>query len=251
MRRYTLSLSVLVLGFLVFAGCASTDWEARYLEKENEARALQEQYDALNQSLAEREATAEELKGELDRTQESVEVLSSAISELRKQPAPRDPSVEENRRLRAELARLQAKYGRLAQLTPEGNIEITLNSDVTFAPGSYALTKNGKAILDSVAGELAGEFAGHMIHVIGHTDSDPIRKSPFKDNWELGAERALEVIRYFSSVHGIEPERLVAASRGENDPVTENTTKEGKKRNRRVEIVVIIPRREILENTDR
>ena len=77
--------------------------------------------------------------------------------------------------------------------------------------------------------------------MIGHTDSDPIKKSPFKDNWELGAERAAEVVRYLSGKHTIERSRFEASSRGATAPIADNKTSDGKKRNRRVEIVVLMP----------
>lgn len=243
---------------LLFAStaCQSTDWEARYLEKEQENRALTEQYDAMNQNLAERDASSEILKQEFDQTRSQLDTLSSELQKLKEQPAPAamsEPGIsapgmpvpgEYAENERALYEKLKAKYGESVQRTPDGNIEITLNSNVTFRSGSYELTPEGKKTLANVAVELNSDFEGNMIRVIGHTDNDPIRKSPFKDNWELGAERALEVIRYLSSQHGVDPARLVGASRGDTKPVAENGTKEGKSRNRRVEIVVVIPRGE-------
>lgn len=244
MRR-TAFLFLVVLPFVFAVGCASTDWEARYLEKEQEARALQDEYSTMNQALAESEAVNEEMKGELDQRDARIDTLNRTTVAEKAQPAA-TPVDDHAAQLQLELARLQKKYGDLVKLTPEGNIEITLQSAVTFSSGSYELTKAGKKTLDGVARELNGEFAGNMVRVIGHTDTDPIKKSPFKDNWELASERSLEVIRYLSGTHGIEPSRLVGASRGETAPVESNATKEGRIRNRRVEIVVVIPRKQIV-----
>jgi chemotaxis protein MotB len=242
MRRGALAIPV--VGVLLFlSACASTDWEARYLEKEQENRALQEQYDSMHQNLAEQDASSEVLRKEFDDTREQLDTLSAELQKLRDQPPAAAPVMSESDDY-ALYERLKAKYGENVQRTPDGNIEITLNSTVTFRSGSYDLTPEGKKILASVAGELNDTFAGHMVRVIGHTDSDPIRKSPFKDNWELGAERALEVIRFLSSNHGVDPSRLMGASRGDTQPLVENSSKEAKSKNRRVEIVVVIPRRE-------
>ncbi len=245
--------SIFLLFFLT-AGCASTDWESRYLEKEQEARALQAQYDLQRQALAEREAMNEEVRSQYQDSLAQVDVLEQRIVALRDRPAPEQPvvadrSVGDLARLEQELVRLR-KQNLDVDLTPDGNVEITLESDVSFASGSHKLTKRGRSMLDTVARELNGQFSGNLVRVIGHTDSDPIRKSPYKDNWELGSERALGVIRYLHDERGVDAERLVAASRGENAPLAENSTKESKARNRRVEIVVIIPRHEIVGSLD-
>jgi chemotaxis protein MotB len=241
---------LLVLSFSLVAACATTDWESKYLEKEDEALALEDENDALTQQMAEREAFKEEARRELTQTQASVDLLSRKIQDVKALPPPpaqaAPPSNQDMEQLEAEFARLQQKYGELVKLTPEGNIEITMNSDVTFSAGSRTLTSRGMQILDSVAMELQNEFGGHAIRVIGHTDSDPIKKSPYTDNWELGAERALVVIRYLSTKHGVEASRLIAASRGSAAPVADNQSKAGKSRNRRVEIVVVIPKRQVL-----
>jgi chemotaxis protein MotB len=244
--RWLSSLAVagILFSFLA-AGCASTDWESRYLEKDQEVRALQAQYDLQRQATAERDATNEEIRQEYNRAKEQVEVLSRRLDNLKNAPPPPPVTDTETARLQSELDRLR-RLNMDATMTDDGNIEITLDADVSFASGSHALTRQGKATLDSVARELNGEFSGNLVQVIGHTDSDPIRKSPYEDNWELGAERALGVIRYLHDAHKVAAGRLVAASRGENSPITKNSTKEGKAKNRRVEIVVIISRQQIV-----
>lgn len=233
-------LMVLAVSFpLLGAACASTDWEAKYLEMEEQARLAEEQNESMRQALAENDSATEGARQDLLQTQQTIDQLAKELAGLKSQPpvaAPADTGMEE------DLARLRGKYGDV-NLTPEGNIEITLNSDVTFSSGSRTLTGEGRRVLDSVAGELKSEFSSNMVRVIGHTDADPIKKSGYADNWELGAERALEVTRYFASKHGIESTRLVAASRGETVPVADNASKEGKRKNRRVEIVVVIPKK--------
>ena len=226
---------IVAVAVLIATGCVSTDWEARYLEKEMEARALQEQYDSLNQALAEREAAADLMQDELDRSREQVHVLSSQVVDLEKkktQPAPVAARPERNQKAFEEI---RDKYPGMVRRTADGNIEITMSSDVTFASGSYALTSEGKKILNSVARDLNRNFSSNQIRVIGHTDTDPIKQSPFKDNWELGAERASEVVRHLNAKHGIDKVRLEASSRGDTAPIADN------KRNRRVVIVVLMP----------
>ena len=74
------------------------------------------------------------------------------------------------------------------------------------------------------------------IDIVGHTDTDPIKKSKWKDNWELSAQRSLAVVRYLIS-KGIPKETILEVGRGESQPVASNSTESGKAKNRRVEIV--------------
>jgi chemotaxis protein MotB len=84
---------------------------------------------------------------------------------------------------------------------------------------------------------LRQKYAGKSIDVVGHTDTDPIRKSEWDDNWELSAQRALSVTRYLIE-RGI-PDNLIQASGcGPARPIAPNTTTAGKAKNRRVEIIV-------------
>jgi chemotaxis protein MotB len=243
MGRFVLVIPVVCL-LVVASGCKSTDWEQKYLEKEQENRALQEAFDSQNTSLAENDATAEGMRRELEQTEAEVAALARELSKRESQPvAPAPVPVEDEayQALLADYDRLQKQYGDLVRITEDGNLEITLESSVTFSSGSYNLTSQGKRTLESVAKELIKEFPNNAVRVIGHTDTDPIKKSPFKDNWELGSERAIEVVRYLAQ-QGVERTRMEPASRGEHSPIAENTTQDGKKKNRRVEIVVIMPK---------
>jgi len=246
MGRLAFVVLPLVCILFLASGCKSAGWEDKYLEKEQENRALQEAFDTQNTKLAEKDASADVLQREMGETQAQVDLLAATLEDMENRPvAPvvvLDPSGDEAYvALLAEYERLKLQYGDLVRITEDGNLEITLQSSVTFASGSYNLTRQGKKNLDSVARELITEFPTNNIRVIGHTDTDPIRKSPFKDNWELASERSLEVIRYLTE-KGVEHTRLEGSSRGENAPVADNATAAGKKRNRRVEIVVIMPK---------
>jgi chemotaxis protein MotB len=118
-------------------------------------------------------------------------------------------------------------------------LTVTLPNTILFAPGQATLRQATIAELDHILSVIKERYAGRQIAVVGHTDSDPIKKTAklWNDNWELSAERALTVLRYMVQ-RGISPSTIRAVGCGESRPVASNSTSSGKTRNRRVEIVV-------------
>jgi chemotaxis protein MotB len=108
-----------------------------------------------------------------------------------------------------------------------------------FDSGKATLKKATSTELNHIHSVLRDKYAGKDIDVVGHTDTDPIKKSKWKDNWELSAQRALTVTRYLID-RGISEDMIRAVGCGESRPVAENSSASGKAKNRRVEIVVHI-----------
>jgi chemotaxis protein MotB len=79
------------------------------------------------------------------------------------------------------------------------------------------------------------------IRVEGHTDGIPIATALYPSNWELSSARATTVGRYLAEQNDIAPGRLIAAGFGEFRPIAPNDTREGRARNRRVDLVVLFP----------
>jgi chemotaxis protein MotB len=230
-------LGLLGLGALFATGCASTDadWRERYLEKEQDASDLAARLSEERNAHSNAVAQLEEARARVQDLEVENEALLARPVEP---PAPPAPPVDD---VGETLENLRGK-GIDAYQTADGNIAIVIPSDINFASGSKDLTTAGKKAVDQVARELEGQFAGFTVRIEGHTDGDPIRRSKFADNFELGAERSLTVLRHLVKKHGIAPERLIAASRGETVPVADNKSDKGKARNRRVEVVVMVPR---------
>jgi chemotaxis protein MotB len=86
---------------------------------------------------------------------------------------------------------------------------------------------------------LAENVPENDIGIEGHTDNEPIRYSGWKSNWELSTARALSVLHYLIDKKGISPLRVSAIGYGEYRPVASNVDKEGRRLNRRVEIVIL------------
>jgi chemotaxis protein MotB len=162
--------------------------------------------------------------------------------ELERENQQLKSEVNELEQARADLARAFQKelgeYKGKLEMTERGLV-ITFLAEVFFDPGKDDVRKEGQGILDKIAKVLNEDVVNSKVAVEGHTDSDPIKYSGWRSNWELSAARALAVLHYFAEEAKIAPERLSAVAYGENQPVAANDTKENKKKNRRVEIVIL------------
>jgi flagellar motor protein MotB len=121
-----------------------------------------------------------------------------------------------------------------------GGVKTTLSSDILFASGRATLSSAGAARLRAIAVTIKSQYPGDVVRVMGYTDNDPIVKSAklWKDNLDLSANRAMAVTRQLRKL-GIPAERVETVAMGQTHPVASNTTRAGKAKNRRVEIVVV------------
>jgi chemotaxis protein MotB len=113
---------------------------------------------------------------------------------------------------------------------------IAIEGEVLFQSGKVTLRPEALKALESVARTLNSEYSDRDVLVFGHTDGQPIKKSGWKDNLELSAQRALAVVRYLQG-KGVSPKRLVAGGCGEHRPRVERSGNVAK--NRRVEVFVL------------
>lgn len=113
---------------------------------------------------------------------------------------------------------------------------VSLKEAGFFDSGSAALKPSAVALLNDVTESLASY--SNAIRVEGHTDNVPISSASFPSNWELSTARATSVLKYMTK-QDFDPNHLAAAGYGEYRPVADNSTDEGRKKNRRVDIVLL------------
>ena len=113
---------------------------------------------------------------------------------------------------------------------------VKLPDNILFDPGKTDLKPQGKDAIAQVTQILSG-IEGRKFQVTGHTDNIPIKSAKFKSNWELSAARAVEVVKLMIA-DGMDAKRLSAAGYADELPVADNATDEGRRANRRIEIVV-------------
>ncbi len=127
----------------------------------------------------------------------------------------------------------------LQNLRLEKRLVLDSANGPTFAFGSAALTANGKHEIDGFFQDLqgstsAGPASGRIFVVAGHTDS--VGKEDY--NYELGERRAARVAGYLVGKEGVDPTQVRVVSYGASKPIADNSTAQGRRSNRRVEILV-------------
>ncbi|MCR5338398.1 MAG: flagellar motor protein MotB [Lachnospiraceae bacterium] len=114
-------------------------------------------------------------------------------------------------------------------------VSLTLNGAFLFDSGSADLKEEAYPVLDKV-GQLLTRYATSTVEIDGHTDNVPIHNSKFESNDALSSFRALSVFKYFMQTTPLDPANVRHAGCGEYQPIADNSTPEGRAKNRRVEI---------------
>ena len=207
-----LFLSLMVL----FVGCA-------------ELKSLREEKIVMNQRMGELQRDRDDLNSRYNLSEQE----KARLLEERDRLENARRSMEE--RLRGSGATVRIKEGKLSVMLP---------SSILFNSGQIILKKAAKNSLTKVCNVLKKDFPNANIRIEGHTDSDPLKrtKKVYNSNWELSALRASNVLHYLVDSCHLDPEKLYIAGFGKYQPVASNKSKGGKKKNRRVEIVILTDR---------
>ena len=116
-------------------------------------------------------------------------------------------------------------------------VQLTLRGGILFDSGSVQLKDEALPVLDQV-GVILERYAQGTIEIEGHTDNVPMSGAKYSNNDELSSGRALSVFDYLLSVTNLNPALVKHAGRGEYLPIADNSTAEGRSKNRRVEIKI-------------
>jgi chemotaxis protein MotB len=115
-------------------------------------------------------------------------------------------------------------------------LELEMKSNVLFYSGEARLETTAVPIIGKVAKILSA--SANPIQVEGFTDNKPINTPRFPSNWELSAARAASVVHLLDR-YGLDPSRMSAIGYGEFQPIADNSTEDGRQKNRRVVLVVL------------
>lgn len=275
--RKLLSVGACAL-LLVGCGYSEDEWQAQLAKyqqlsqkqqgTESERLKTQADLDVALKQIADLKDQLQKMGVNLDTINQQLEQTGSANAQLTKNVEELQRALKEYQERAAQLERIKQRFellrAKLQKLTDLGlKVEIRRNrmvirlpGDVLFASGDDKLSKEGNQVLDAVAEVIRNDkqLAGRYFQVAGHTDNKPLKGGRFGDNWGLSAMRARQVLLYL--VHPVDPkegggglaaERLHAAGYGDTDPVAKNDADEGRKQNRRVELVLMPDVEEMLD----
>jgi chemotaxis protein MotB len=170
---------------------------------------------------------------ESQKDKDQVAALQTQVADLQKE---KEMAGQQAKRLEDEMrSALESKDVTISKL--QGKLTVNILDRVMFDSGEAILKPDGEAVLNKVAVILAGHPA-LKIHVIGHTDNVPIH-ARFASNWELSAARALAAVHFLTERAGVDPHRVGAVGYGEYRPLADNSTEEGRAKNRRIAITIL------------
>lgn len=175
-----------------------------------------------------------------------VSQLELPLTEPREQvsvdPADRMPSPDLSRLDASAVSPMGLPMPNAPDVLPAGTFLATVYRkfsfpELTFALDQYALTAEGEKYLSLVAEELRREGRDFVISIEGHTDD--IGSETYNQN--LSFQRAVSAATHLVLRNGLDPMRMFVKGYGESKPIADNATEEGRTKNRRVELLVLIP----------
>jgi chemotaxis protein MotB len=239
-------------------------------------KALLARQDSLNTGLNESQLTNENVKGIVSRLQKDTASLNDELRDLKGRYADMDDkygklrskSTTEISKLSDDLKKREQRLKEVEEvlrkrdestnqlkeklqqallgftkngLTVEiknGKVYVSLTDKLLFPSGSIVIDEKGKQALSQLA-KVLKEQPEINIAVEGHTDSQKINNlGQIKDNWDLSVLRSTSVVRFLTESEKVESVRMTATGKGEFQPLAENTSADGRSKNRRIEIVL-------------
>lgn len=171
---------------------------------------------------------------EFEFSRESAEALEQYL---------KDQNLMQNEEMAEEIEEI-AREGQLGDEVEisftEQYVQLSIGGALLFDSGSARLKEEAERVLDKVGGILE-RYAGGIVEIEGHTDNVPMSSGRYADNEELSDARARAVFYYLQEHTFLNPENLKHSGMGERVPVADNSTAEGRNRNRRVEIRIYNP----------
>jgi chemotaxis protein MotB len=226
MKGYKRMLAIVsALSFIT--GCVSmSTYEDMERDKNREITSLKEEKAELQQQKAEWDRQNAAAQQQIV----SLEQEKAALAESSQQKQKQYEALTQNLSQEMEKGMVQVRQYKTM-------LSVELAEQVFFDSGSADVKAGGRKVLKKV-GAAVKDYDNKMIRVVGYTDNVPVKKSGYKSNWDLSAARAVSVVRFLQEA-GVPPERMIAAGRGEYDPVASNKTAQGRRKNRRIEIMLV------------
>jgi chemotaxis protein MotB len=269
-HRTRCALCAAALALLTVGGAACGYTEQQWQVKLDEIERERARRDAAEDRLARADAALAEQQGRVAGLEQRLGEAGIDVERLSTDLAGTTATLEERERAIAEYearaqkleairARFEALRQKLAALTDLGlavtvrdnRMIVALPGDVLFDSGKDRLKKEGREVLAKVAEAIRADpgLVSREYQVAGHTDSKKLSGGPFGDNLGLSAMRARQVVLFLTDPErgALPRDKWSAAGHADTDPVASNDTEEGRRANRRVEIVIVPSIDELLD----
>ena len=259
MRTHSLSrtgrraLGILLPLLLIDCGYSQEDWDQKVRENEslrNQLAAQRQAQKKCESDYAEAQQEIDALKGRLKARGVDLENVNASLAQTNKALEEYQRRATQLDEIRKRFELLRSKLQKLTQLglkvdVRDNRMVIQLPGDVLFDSGREKLKTEGENILKQVADVVRNDadLSKREFQVAGHTDSKPLQGGAFKDNWGLSGMRARSVLILLTTPGaegggGLNPKNWSAAGYADTDPVATNDTEDGRRKNRRVELVI-------------
>lgn len=187
--------------------------------------------------IAKKEKELKEKAFELDFLGKELDAKTNRVDELEKLIASKDSTAIALKNSIANALTGFTDKGLTVELR-NGKVYVMLEERLLFATGSTVVDVKGAEALKALAKVLEKDLTNDIL-IEGHTDNVPMKGTgELKDNWDLSVIRSTSVIKIITSNSTVSPNRLTAAGRGEFNPIDNSNTVEGRKKNRRIEVII-------------
>ncbi len=119
----------------------------------------------------------------------------------------------------------------------KGVVYISLSDNMLYKSGGYDISPKAGETLSKIA-KIIADYSTYSVLIEGNTDNVPISQKNIRNNWDLSSLRAASVVMALQTQYNVDPKRLTVGGRGEYNPVADNSTPDGKAKNRRTEITI-------------
>lgn len=238
------------------------DLQSQYDDLERQKKSLEQKYDNLKESydaLEENSSATQkenskrnrELLAEIDEKQDKLDTEKKQLEKLQSDLEDRGKRIDElediiaskenqMKKLKDNISTALTDFeGKgLEVYQKNGKVYVSMENKLLFKTASWDVNVKGQEAIQELSKVLA-DNPDIQVLIEGHTDDVPYQGSgQLKDNWDLSTKRATAVVHILMKNSDIDPKNLTAAGRSEFAPVADNTTNDGKAKNRRIEVVL-------------
>jgi len=240
------TISYMLISLVLLCSCGAAK-KAEVLQGENQA--LHSKVTQLEQTNNQLKTSNAQMQQEITQFKSDAQVAVQAFSQYKSECEATQA------RLQVAQAVLREQYATLQEIEDKintaladfedkgvdvyyknGFVYVSMEDNLLYKSGSAALGTEGKKALSSLASVL-NDYPKLKIVIVGNTDDAKFKKGS-SDNWSLSTERANGVVRTFRDEYKIDPARLTAAGRSKYNPIADNSTAEGRAKNRRTDIIL-------------